>query len=134
MSELVTGEWLNLQDAAAQLGLAVDTVRRRIKRGELQGRKAPTQQGYRWEVYLDAAYADVQAEAKPPTPRLDADRDGLIRDLTGQIATLSGQVGFLQAKLQQAQEEVRLLRAPEVPSVVEQPPEIAPQRPWWRFW
>ena len=47
---------------------------------------------------------------------------------------LAGQLGFLQAKLQDAERQIALLSAPkeEAPSTDEPAPAAAPRRPWWR--
>jgi excisionase family DNA binding protein len=42
--------WLTLTEAATLLGLSVDTVRRRVKRGELEARMVPTPHGAAWRV------------------------------------------------------------------------------------
>jgi hypothetical protein len=134
MTETLTGEWLSLADAAKRLGLAVDTVRRRVKRGELQGRKLPTQTGYRWEVYLDGAYVDVQADPEPPMPRLD-ELVNLVRDLTTQNVQLAGQVGYLQGKLQDAEHKLALLEAPTEETLHAATISHAENKSaWWAFW
>jgi excisionase family DNA binding protein len=47
--------WLTLTEAATLLGLSVDTVRRRVKRGELEARMVPTPHGAAWRVRLPSA-------------------------------------------------------------------------------
>src|SRR5687768_14795603 len=44
--------WLPLGDAAGILGVSTDTMRRRVKRGELDGERRPTPQGFVWWVRL----------------------------------------------------------------------------------
>jgi hypothetical protein len=46
--------WLTLAEAAAALGVSVDTVRRRLKRGQLVGERRPTRQGFAWMIRPDA--------------------------------------------------------------------------------
>ena len=53
------------------------------------------------------------------------ERDAAMREKDEKVTQLAGQVGFLQAQLQQAQEQVKLLQAPP-------DDEPAPQRRWWR--
>ena len=43
---------LTLAAAAKSLGVSVDTVKRRMRRGELTGRQIPRPQGYTWMVTL----------------------------------------------------------------------------------
>jgi excisionase family DNA binding protein len=44
--------WYTLAEAAPVLGVSVDTVRRRLKRGEIEARQVHTQHGPTWEVCL----------------------------------------------------------------------------------
>jgi hypothetical protein len=54
-------EWLPLRDASARLGVSTDTLRRRLKRGELVGEQRPTPHGPAWFVHVpaDVAAAEV---------------------------------------------------------------------------
>ncbi len=47
------GTWIALKDAAALLGISVDTVKRRMHRGELESRRETIPQGFRWLVRID---------------------------------------------------------------------------------
>ena len=49
------GEWLTIPVAALRLNLSVDAVRRRLKSGQLRGRRVRALHGQRWEVLLDLA-------------------------------------------------------------------------------
>jgi hypothetical protein len=60
--------WLPLTAAAGRLGVSVDTVRRRIKSGEIEGRQVRRPQGFRWQVRLGA-----KGHAAPRTPGADVD-------------------------------------------------------------
>jgi hypothetical protein len=123
------GEWVTIAEAAKRLGVSVDTVRRRVKDGSLTSQQLQRPQGFTWQVFL----ADAQ---QPPAPTQQSlgELVSLVRDLQKENRDLAGQLGYMQAQLQQAQEEVRLLRAPEVPPVVENAAESPAPRPWWRFW
>src|SRR5437879_2971301 len=48
----VAAEWLPIQVAALRLNLSVDAVRRRLKNGQLRGRRTQGVRGTRWEVQL----------------------------------------------------------------------------------
>ena len=61
---------VTIQEAAQHLGVSQDTVRRRIRKKELQARQAPTPQGFRWVVELEDLEEDAQA-APTPTHRPD---------------------------------------------------------------
>jgi len=47
------GTWVALRDAAALLDVSVDTVKRRMQRGELPARRETIPQGFRWLVRID---------------------------------------------------------------------------------
>ena len=47
------GAWVALADAAQVLDVSVDTVKRRMKRGELESRRETIPQGFRWLVRID---------------------------------------------------------------------------------
>ena len=44
--------WGSVSDAAQAFGVSVDTIRRRMKRGELDTRREQTPQGFRWLIRL----------------------------------------------------------------------------------
>src|SRR3954454_2764180 len=56
MLTLVTGivdeNWVALTDAGKLLGVSVDTIRRRLRQGQLESRKVPTRHGPAWQVKL----------------------------------------------------------------------------------
>ena len=45
-------ELVALPEAAQRLGVSVDTVKRRLRRGELRGQHVPRPQGYTWLIEL----------------------------------------------------------------------------------
>jgi excisionase family DNA binding protein len=109
------GDWISLAEAAKYLECSVDTVRRRLKRGAIEGRKLHTQTGYRWEVRLgalpkhaqlskqDAAQADAQADpgalVEDQTRRqLEMLRDTLVMPLIHQNQQLHREVGELRER------------------------------------
>jgi hypothetical protein len=72
MDEEPGGEWLPLKQAAGRLGVSIDTVRRRIQRGDIGSRREQTPQGYRWLVRVDITEpnaADVADDDTPGSPR-----------------------------------------------------------------
>lgn len=46
------GRWATVSDAAQAFGVSVDTIRRRMKRSELDTRREQTPQGFRWLIRL----------------------------------------------------------------------------------
>ncbi len=80
------------------LGITVDAVRGRIKRGSLESVKDEDGTVY---VLLD------EADQPDGQPHLAADQSGLVEGLRGQVKTLEDQVSFLRAELVTRNEELR---------------------------
>ncbi len=154
---------LSLTDAAAQLGISERTVLRRIKDGTVDGRKIGEGRGGVWRVYLSmsdsqpAPVSDSPTNAPGTLSDSPTDEPGnvsasvsdsqtqpaqdmirmveLVDKLQAQNQQLAGQLGFTQAKLQDAQEEVqqlRLLMAPKDEPAPEPPAQLEPKVSWWR--
>src|SRR5687767_10112866 len=47
--------WISLADAAAQLEISLDAVRRRMRRGDWPRRQVRTRYGITWQVRLDSS-------------------------------------------------------------------------------
>ncbi len=154
---------LSLTDAAAQLGISERTVLRRIKDGTVDGRKIGEGRGGVWRIYLGvsdsqpAPVSDSPTNAPSSLSDSPTDEPGnvsasvsdsqtqpaqdmirmveLLDKLQAQNQQLAGQLGFTQAKLQDAQEEVqqlRLLMAPKDEPAPEPPAQLEPKVSWWR--
>ena len=85
---------VTIREAADRLGVSVDTVRRRLKAGELEGRQEPHgASGYRWLVQLpDDAPAETPAPAPPSADAYElADARTRIEGLERLIDELAGQ-------------------------------------------
>ncbi len=130
---------ISVQEAANRLGVSERTIRRRIKAGKLVATQIPTSQGYEWSIHLDNAVqvdrGAVHLDNTAVQPTEDAhptraDEHALLRTLElveklqRENLDLAGRVGFYQAKLQDAEEQIRLLSAPKEPE--------KPKAPWWR--
>jgi hypothetical protein len=60
---------------------------------------------------------------------------GYLEQKDQRLLELAGQVGYLQAELAAAREQIRLLTGPVDESTAEEaarPPAAAARRPWWR--
>jgi hypothetical protein len=161
------GRWVTLAEAGAILGCSVDTVRRRVKQGAVHAEQRTSPRGAVWYVRADTlpsmpavgaahdvGYAAEHAE-QGDAPLLEVLRQLEIQ--RDQLLHLAGQVGFLQAQLQQRDEQLRALQAPATDPETAHAPEsaqegqqgasaagvagddlvgllVAPRRPWWRFW
>jgi hypothetical protein len=58
------GERVTIKEAAERLGVSADTIRRRLKAGELQGERQKTPQGFIWLISLPE-----DAPSEPTVPR-----------------------------------------------------------------
>jgi excisionase family DNA binding protein len=142
--------WLSLPEAAAELNCSVDTVRRRIKRGELPAKQVATQRGNAWRVLLSTPLSSVPTVGNDATqPAAHEDKDAgivalveLVSRLQEENRTLAGQLGFVQAQAQQAEETIRALQAGAEQAASDAPANdrtseraaVGPFRPWWKFW
>ena len=130
---------LTVPEAAQRLGVSTDTVKRRLKKGELQGHQEPRPQGYTWLV-------DFPDE--PNTPPHNGAGLGESVPTAAEVRRLEEIVSILQQQLderhhelerrgqeierfqillQQALDPARTLAAPL------QPHGQAPLHvPWWR--
>jgi excisionase family DNA binding protein len=141
---------LSLQEAAERLGVSERTVQRRIAKGTVQAYKTDTPRGQVWRVILDSPVVphdstqngaavvhdsiSVTHDSTPPaTPAPDLDRlVDLVDRLTRDNQQLAGQLGFVQAKLQAAEEQIRLLSVPkDAPAPAAEPAPVQ-RAPWWR--
>jgi hypothetical protein len=131
--------WYTLMEAAPVLGVSVDTVRRRLKRGELESRQVHTQHGPTWEVCLGIASTESQGAAQASANGAQGYAGGaaegdagpgmvqlvaLVDRLQRENRDLAGQVGYLQACVQMHEETIRTLTAPaELPTEAPGAPE-----------
>ena len=96
------GQWVSLRDAAESLGVSTDTVRRRLKRGELPGEQRSTPHGPSWFVLLPRETAAAAVLGNEPSAT------GAFNELAGaaiELAVLQERVAGLEATLAQVQEE-----------------------------
>jgi excisionase family DNA binding protein len=150
-------ERVTIREAAKRLGVSQDTVRRRLKAGELQGVQDPIPGGFTWLVELapdagpaelpglpEAGVAATEAEfLRRRLADLEQERDRLAELLEGERSA-HAETRQLWAREQELL-RVRALPPPskqpeaaeatpqQVPEGQPSPAEAAP-RPWWRFW
>ena len=96
---------VTIQEAAQHLGVSQDTVRRRIRKEELQARQTPTPQGFRWVVELEDLEDDAPAA---PTPPHRPDIGGAQVEDGQDLREL---VDALRSQLQSQEEELVALRS-----------------------
>lgn len=63
------GRWGTASEAAQAFGVSVDTIRRRMKRGELDTRREQTPQGFRWLIRLPDDEKPTTAQNAPGSPQ-----------------------------------------------------------------
>jgi len=74
---LRTRERVPIKEAAERLGVSPDTIRRRLKAGELTGEREKTPQGFVWRVELPAEAASGETGADMPTAPTAAPGDAV---------------------------------------------------------
>jgi excisionase family DNA binding protein len=130
---------VTLAEAASILGCSVDTVRRRIRRGELHAVQDAGRHGPTWKVLLGVTPSSVSAVSSTPsvsatTPSVSATTPSTAESDAGLLEALrmldairhenrdlAGQVGYLQARVQLHEETIRALTAPAETPVAAQP-------------
>jgi predicted DNA-binding transcriptional regulator YafY len=112
---------VSIAEAAERLRLSEQTVRRRVRSGELPGVQLNTPQGFIWMVEL----SDDLSTDNPDSGEIKALRE-LIDTLRAQIETLSAE---LEGRRREAQEFLFLLQQAQAAL-----PAPRDNRSWWRFW
>lgn len=90
-------EWAPLAEVAVAMGISIDTIRRRMKRGEIETRREQTPQGFRWLAPLPDTIERKTSPAAPGSPQSDnsalhdleiiqRERDELIETLRHELA------------------------------------------------
>lgn len=117
---------LPIKEAARVLGISANSVRAKLKSGELSGCKVKGPTGEQWRVELtkvtgeptkltnEAAKTIELAPSAEVLRLLD-----IIEKQNSRLEAASGQLGYLQAQLENSREAVKLL-------------EDRSKRPWWR--
>ncbi len=132
---------MTIVEAATYLEISERTVRSRIKAGKLAAVQIERPQGYEWRVFPDGLPGGINVDPPaiqpsihldPPVSNVEASELArLLERAHAENQQLAGQVGFLQAKLQEAERTVALLMAPKDDPA---PPAEPERRPWWKRW
>ena len=145
------------KEAAELLRVSVDTIERRIKRGELKGHKESRRQGLTWLVEVpqeiipqgnDGALPHVDAQGSPPASL----PQGELRRLEELVGSLQAQIGVQQKQIEKQGEayqwqleakdkqlEAKDKQIEQLHVLLQQAQAALPapkeDRPsWWRFW
>ena len=125
-------ERFTIAEAAHHWHISQDTVRRRIRRGELKAQQQPTPQGFVWVV-------EVQETPELAEPSLGASpgEGHVMRELVATVQVMRELVGAIQVQAATQREELKARRreVQELHVLLHQlqaralPP---PGRSWWR--
>jgi hypothetical protein len=134
-------ELVSLPEAAQRLGVSVDTVKRRLRRGELKGRQEPRPQGYTWLIEVpdnnSGSTADSNATSMADLDSGTVEVLNLREMLTMAQAQITVQQEQLAMKDQQLETKDRQIEQLHVLLQQAQAALPAPRenrRSWWRFW
>jgi hypothetical protein len=123
-------ERVSIPEAAKRLGVTQDTIRRRIRKGELAAYQEPRPQGYIWLV--DVPEDELAAE-EPPNPDFKED--------TGEVQLLREMMELLrdELKTKDRQLEAREREVQELHVLLQQfqmaLPAAGNNRSWWyKLW
>ena len=140
---------VSVAEAAKFLGVSEETVKRRIRRGELVGKQHPRPQGYAWMVEIPD---ELQPTNNDTHHDINTDHDDAIttqhpvNDHTnngsgvGELRRLDQMVGILekQATLHQEELESRRREVQELHVLLQQAHAALPapreRGPWWHLW
>jgi hypothetical protein len=131
---------VTLAEAAHHLGVSVDTVRRRLQKGELKGQQQARPQGFTWlidipeETEPSSSIAGSQADAEVNSEVSLAACQAEISRLESMVATLQDRVNAQQEELEARRREVQELHV-----LLQQAQAALPaprdNRSWWqRLW
>ncbi len=145
-------ERVPIREAAARIGVSADTIRRRLKSGELAGQKERTPQGFTWLVEVpftieppprpDASPEPSPAPAadlapdQPTAPAAEVRRlEQLVEVLQTELEARRREVEQLHIVLSQQARALALPAPHEAPPAADESPRQTPMqdhRTWWQ--
>ena len=129
-----------ISEATKILGVSADTIKRRLKRGELKGHKRPTARGEVWHIQIETEGDDDGDEAEEQHAETAALRatlqakDDVIAAKDQTIALLTGQLDARTRELHQAHVLLQQALGHQSPQIEALPAQAEhPRRPrTWR--
>ncbi len=133
---------VTITEAAERLAVSPDTIKRRLRRGELLGHKQPRPQGFTWMIEVEESdgLESTQAETQAATDAGTHASTGELHRLEELVAVLQSQLGLQQEHLtvKDQQLEGKDRQISELHVLLQQAQAALPapkeNRPWWRFW
>jgi hypothetical protein len=118
---------LSIPEAVHTLGLSQDTIRKRLRSGDLQGQKVKGAGGFRWEVFIDddPTVKGVTQDGNHANDAQDGDHGDHTNDGNG-----SALVEILREELTEKNRQISELHRLLAQTAL----NAAPGRPWWQFW
>jgi hypothetical protein len=124
---------VSLPEAAQRLGVSVDTIKRRLRRGELKGQQVPRPQGYSWliEINLPCSSDDCMADSSETNTTSHAGSTVEVLNLREMLAMAKAQIVAQQEQLTTKDKQIEQLHV-----LLQQAQEALPAprgaRPWWK--
>ncbi len=154
------GEWLTLQVASQRLGVSIQTLRRKVKKGNIPSRQVETIHGMTYEVCVAPDYPTLERvgwETRPKTEesgslellallhKLQDENRELHQEVVAKSEAcamwqaraemVSAQLTATQVQLGEAQQIIKALEAPKVELKLEESREVVVEaKPWWKIW
>ncbi len=97
---------VTIAEASQRMGVSVHTLKRRLKRGELQGEQRPTPQGYVWTVAIPDGVPPSNGATPSGTPAAIPDGVPAPGEDSG---TLREMVEILQSQIAGLQDQLRVM-------------------------
>jgi DeoR/GlpR family transcriptional regulator of sugar metabolism len=134
---------VSIAEAAHRLGISQDTVRKRLRLGELTGTQVRAPGGFRWMVELPDDVPGVETKKngnKEPEDREDQSLAELVAALSARVEGQQELIEALQSQIQAQKDqlEARGREVQELHVLLQQAQAALPApregRVWWRFW
>jgi hypothetical protein len=134
---------VSIAEAGHRLGISQDTVRKRLRLGELTGTQVRAPGGFRWMVELPDDVPRVETKKNGNKEAEDREDQSLAELVAALSARVEGQQELIEAlqsqiQTQKGQLEARGREVQELHVLLQQAQAALPaprdNRPWWRFW
>jgi hypothetical protein len=137
-------ELVTMTEAARRLDVTVETIKRRLRRGELQGHKQPRPQGFTWLIEMPEDTGD-QDSTPSVTPSDTPTGNAEVRRLEDMISLLQKELDITREELEhqrsmyQSELVSKNKQIEQLHVLLQQAQAALPtprnNRPWWqRLW